>query len=381
MTSTNILPQDKWELIIDFLGPDTLSGPSRHYPSLYACALTCRSWLPRAQYRLHKHVELTDLRSTELFARTLADSHSEHCARLVTRLEFWSLQRDWETAGVPVTGIPFPPSLIPTLENLVELRFACCTVSEEHLATQLMFVQEWAGCESVQTLWLDGFTFDTLEDLTHLVWSFPLLEDLNIFQTHWRDMGMPLEHPSVPGCCTTLQKVELNDITLVKQILPRLGNAIQTLSISQTWDFLGEDSYEALCALLDLRSLTVMFSEINYQWLSAVLSEVRSPHIEELILYFANGLGRGQDFEALDISAKEGLDDVLSNPPFENLRRLRVVTSGNDKTGKSISLAEKARGLLPRFHTRAAIVVELELVYTAVLVRKSKIRFALVQVI
>lgn len=117
-----ILPPDKWDLIIDFVAPDVLAGPSSHYASLCATALTCQTWLPRARFRLYKHVELSRLASIALFARTLTQSPALQA--LVQRLEFWFMVPDADPAwpesyeGSMSVEIPFPLSLIPTLSAL-----------------------------------------------------------------------------------------------------------------------------------------------------------------------------------------------------------------------------------------------------------------------
>lgn len=46
-------PQEIVDLVVDAL--------SNERPALNACSLTCRSWLPRSQYRLHKHLRFSNV--------------------------------------------------------------------------------------------------------------------------------------------------------------------------------------------------------------------------------------------------------------------------------------------------------------------------------
>ncbi|KAH8091811.1 hypothetical protein BXZ70DRAFT_470314 [Cristinia sonorae] len=48
------IPQELVELIIDTLSYDA--------PSLNACSLTCKAWLHRSQYRLHRHLRFSDVK-------------------------------------------------------------------------------------------------------------------------------------------------------------------------------------------------------------------------------------------------------------------------------------------------------------------------------
>ncbi|KAI0750489.1 hypothetical protein C8Q74DRAFT_371739 [Fomes fomentarius] len=357
-----ILPPDKWDLIIDFVAPDVLSGPSSHYPSLRATALTCQTWLPRARFRLYKHVELSRLASIALFARTLTQSPALQA--LVQRLEFCFMALGdpaWSESTLHSNSveIPFPLSLIPALSALHRLRFSHYSEWPAHHAIQNRFRDQWAVHKNIRTLWLDNVEVLTLEDLTRFVWSFPLLEELNMFQTSWLETGTAPDPHGYPGHCRNLRKVELDNITLVKEMLPVLGTSIQDLSVSPTWDYPGEDRYEVIAPLQELRRLQLLLYQVDYDWMMSVLSQVSSPRIEELVLYLVH-IGSHKDKQALESFAEDGFDEVLSRKPFDSLRCLKIVASGNDKTGKSTWLLQAARTVFPRFAQRGTIQVVLE---------------------
>lgn len=200
-----ILPPDKWDLIIDFLAPDVAS-PSPHYDTLRATALTCQAWLPRARFRLYKHVELYGLKRIALFARTL--TQSPDLQALVHRLHFWFNVDEFEAAPVK---IPFPTSLIPTLSALHGLLFTYSSDGQDHLAMiQHRFREKWMIHKSLRTLRLDDVDI-TFEDLTRCVWSFPLLEELTLFRTYWREGGTTPDSHGYPGHCQNLRKVKVSD--------------------------------------------------------------------------------------------------------------------------------------------------------------------------
>ncbi|RPD55179.1 hypothetical protein L226DRAFT_256559 [Lentinus tigrinus ALCF2SS1-7] len=352
-----LLPQELWDRTIDFLAPDCLSGPSKHYADLHICALTCQSWLPRAQRQLYKHVELDRLESTRLLARTLEES-PDLCP-FVKRLEFWCKKADWESQLTPVGDVPFPAHLIGGLTALHSLRFACCTDLPRHCEVQIDFVNKWRGFKQLRTLWLDGFCFDTLADLTRVIWSFPLLGELNVFQTTWGERNTSVDPAEFPGHCQMLTNVEMQETYGVDDLLPLLGRAIQTLSVAWMWDALNPDTYAAISTLLDLRGIQIQINYLDYAWVASILFQIRSAHLEELVLDLSL-LSRDEDSTVLEIFAKEGLDELLSHKPLDGIRRLRIITFGNNKTGKAERRRQEAQALLPQFMKRGTIEVAVE---------------------
>ncbi len=201
-------PQELSDHVIDYVAPDCIEGPSKHYADLLACALTCQSWLPRAQYQLYKHVELRLLDSMRLFARTL-EQYPILC-RLVKRLEFWFDEEDWDQQPSDMEDVPFPTHLIGGLLSLQGLRFACCMNRESAAAdVQKDFMREWVGCTQLRMLQLDHYAFETLEELVRLVWSFPLLQELRLSETAWFGRGERVEPSYFPGHCQHLTVVEV----------------------------------------------------------------------------------------------------------------------------------------------------------------------------
>ncbi len=202
------LPQELSDHIIDCLAPDCLEGPSKHYADLRACALTCQSWLPRAQYQLYKHVELRLLDSMRLFARTL--EQFPNLCRLVKRLEFWFDEEAWDQQPSDMQDVPFPTHLIGGLMSLQELRFACCMDRRrEEAAVQVDFMRKWTGCTQLRTLQLDHHGFATLEDVVRVVWSFPLLRELRLSAIIWFGLGASVDPADFPGHCQHLKVVEV----------------------------------------------------------------------------------------------------------------------------------------------------------------------------
>ncbi|TFK87901.1 hypothetical protein K466DRAFT_652930 [Polyporus arcularius HHB13444] len=346
------LPQELQDRIIDGLAPDRVAGPSEHYAELRACALTCQSWLPRAQCQLYKHVEVDRLESTMLFARTLEESPD--VCRLVKRLEFWFKAADWKDQDCE--DVPFPTHLVGRLVALHGLRFACCTNSAAHTAVQIEFMKLWTVCVQLRTLWVDGFYFKTLADLTRIIWSFPKLEELNVFQTGWAARGIEVDSADFPGRCQMLTTVEMQETHRVDDLLPLLGTTIQNLSIAWMWDASPPDTYAAVSTLHDLRSLVFLVNQIDDPWVTSVLNQVHSTHLEKLVLdlYMVD---REEDSEALGLLLSR-FDDLLSRKRLNSVIRLKIMTSEQGKTGNAERRLREAQALLPRFLSRGTIEVE-----------------------
>ncbi|TFK87897.1 hypothetical protein K466DRAFT_652928 [Polyporus arcularius HHB13444] len=347
-------PQELSDHVIDYVAPDCIEGPSKHYADLLACALTCQSWLPRAQYQLYKHVELRLFDSMRLFARTL--EQSPNLCRLVKRLEFWFDEEDWDQQPSDMQDVPFPTHLIGGLMSLQGLRFACCMDGETAEAdVQKDFMREWTTCTQLRMLHIDYYASDTLEELVRLVWSFPLLQELRVSETAWTDRG-EIDPSEFPGHCQHLTVVEMLQIYDEDQFLPFLGTSIRRLSIGSLWDSPGPHNFAgnclataALSTFLDLRTLVIEFVVLEYPWLENVLGEVRSAHLEELVLDFS-------DHDGLEVCARQGLDDLLSRKHLESLRRLKIILHDNTvDVERRLRMAEK---LLPRFMKRGTIEMD-----------------------
>ncbi|KAI0708763.1 hypothetical protein C8T65DRAFT_209622 [Cerioporus squamosus] len=337
-----LIPQELQDRIIDSLAPDRIAGPSEHYADLRACALTCRSWLPRAQCQLYKHVELDRLESIRLFARTLQESPAIICP-LVKRLEFWFKTTDCDSPPAPVEQVPFPESLFKKLTALCGLRFACYTNSLALTTVQVEFMKKWSGRARLRTLWIDGFYFDTLADLTG-----------------WAGHGTEVDPADFPGRCQSLTTVEMLETDKVDDLLPLLGTAIEKLSIAWMWDASAPDTYAAVSTLFELRSLVFQVNCLDHPWVASVLAQVRSAHLEEFTLDFTL-LDREEDSAALGLLLRqEGLDDLLSLKPLDGIHRLKIVAFGNNNTGKAERRLREAEALLPRFVRRGTIEVVVE---------------------
>ncbi|RPD53862.1 hypothetical protein L226DRAFT_617275 [Lentinus tigrinus ALCF2SS1-7] len=350
----SLLPQELWDRTIDCLAADRHSGPSKHYADLRTCALTCQSWLPRAQRQLYKHVELDRLESTRLFARTLEES-PDLCP-FVKRLEFWFKHADWKSQLTPVEDVPFPAHLIAGLTNLHTLRFTCGTSSSGACEVQINFMNKWRECRQLRSLWLEGFFFNAAVDLIKIIWSFPLLEELNIFKTAWPEGDTSVDPAEFPGHCQMLTNVDMREAHRVHDLLPLLGPAIQKLSVVLMWYVTEPDFYAAISNLLELRSMQIQIIDPHYDWLASVLSKVHSTRLEELLLDFSV-ISRDAIGPVLGIFANEALDELLSHKPLDGIRRLRIIMFKRNKTGKADveRLVREARALLPRFVERGTI--------------------------
>ena len=114
----------------------------------------------------------------------------------------------------------------------------------------------------------------------------------------------------------------------------------------------------AINSLLDLRSLQIQINYLSYDWVTTILSQVRSTHLEELVLDF-HLLSSDREKEGLELFAREEFDEFLSRKPLDGVRRLKIMTFGNEKTGKTERWLRGMQAKLPRYMKRGIIEVEL----------------------
>ena len=114
----------------------------------------------------------------------------------------------------------------------------------------------------------------------------------------------------------------------------------------------------AINSLLDLRSLQIQINYLSYDWVTTILAQVRSTHLEELVLDF-HLLSSDQEKEGLKLFAREEFDEFLSRTPLDGVRRLKIMTFGNENPGKTARWLREMQAKLPQFMKRGIVKVEL----------------------
>ncbi|KAI0950995.1 hypothetical protein AcW1_008156 [Taiwanofungus camphoratus] len=172
---TSIIPTEVFERIIDLY--DTRALEDRN--ALMACALTCRSWLPRSRYRLFYSVKVSSLQERGRFSNLITASPSLN--DLVRELDIGA---DSYGARVKVLG-SFPYVLARRLTQVVSLHivFDLTRDAPSVLPSFPILVSEFT---SITKLEMRGVRFSTFTDFGRLVCALPSLRTLICSSVTWR---------------------------------------------------------------------------------------------------------------------------------------------------------------------------------------------------
>lgn len=163
------LPIELCEQVIDY------ASDGRHLLStrtVLACCLTCRSWLPRGQYRLYQYIDIYT--STKLQSVNAALQSRRSLFPLVRYLWVRTDNPDEEKDCIPALSITlfFPRPL----KNLRTLHFDNISL----ISTHSYFFRALPLHTSVTTLSLVRVSFSMGSQLTRLIRCFPSLSMLNV---------------------------------------------------------------------------------------------------------------------------------------------------------------------------------------------------------
>jgi hypothetical protein len=137
-------------------------------PSLIACGLTCRAWLPSVRCHIFSTVVLTPLKK---FVPTLRELHAT-IAHIVTRLvvQLKSME-SWKFKDAEVLDLAFILSCLPSITSL---RLHGILPSEDNLHFIFTHLSDVTDLELVE------MAFETMKECTELVYAFPKLRTLSM---------------------------------------------------------------------------------------------------------------------------------------------------------------------------------------------------------
>ena len=181
------LPLDVWFLVFDELSPqDFTSDLDILHNTLYSCALTCQSWLPRTRILLYGEVFLDREEACNLLSRTLKESPD--LGALVRKI---NLQIRLYGGGLVCIGIParsppsFPLDVVEQLINLSELSVRSWG-KEMLLSSKLVSsIQSFAPCRTLSQLNLDSIKFPSMRRFLRGIRSFPQVSTLRLENCAW----------------------------------------------------------------------------------------------------------------------------------------------------------------------------------------------------
>ncbi|KAI0363125.1 hypothetical protein BV20DRAFT_1058314 [Pilatotrama ljubarskyi] len=224
------LPIELSEYVIEALSwhdgyPDSAAEAQAN---LYACALTCRAWRPRAQFILWREPWVTEDHRVIAFIavlRCIAPSLAHHVRALGIN-------------HLPLSG---PGDLfllsLPNLKHLhmFSLHFDAIAVPPS-LRTRLML------CAAVIHLELSFCTFDSLRTIFDIIWSCPQLRFLDIFGCTYRQAPLQEEQARLAQAARNLKACRnLTHLDIFESNNPRVvvyapggtfGSALTTLRLS-----------------------------------------------------------------------------------------------------------------------------------------------------
>ncbi|PCH35336.1 hypothetical protein WOLCODRAFT_125740, partial [Wolfiporia cocos MD-104 SS10] len=314
-------PPETWDQILDYLWDDT--------PSLKACSMSCRSWLPRARYHLFYTMSVYTVQDCER-VRSFLDASPEHW-RFVRQLRVESF------CNVPILMLnprranAALRTILPRLQNVEHLVLglldweADLSSETRHALTSFPLLRT-LRCEGTIFRNYDA-VFDILSAMPRALRSFHCIAPPSWYNMWTPAAGMDRAKP-LPLCPSfdRLESLALHTILpgVVSRVVPWLEHKLCPRELEVTCS--GPEDREALVRLLDsmdvaqciedlkindivhwvqsripfdptrkpftfanltrLRSLTLVIrpGHIQHPWLSWVLAEIPSRVLQRLTL-------------------------------------------------------------------------------------------------
>ncbi|KAI0636457.1 hypothetical protein C8Q77DRAFT_1050271 [Trametes polyzona] len=379
MISRAIIPPELCDETIDYLWDDI--------DTLRACSLTCKAWLPASRFHLFRNVRLRHADDVFRFRSLL--SSAPGVAPCVRKL---SLSADYNGATAEGaaqeddTWVNSAASLLPLLNNISTLGLARVRWHALNDETRAAF----AGvCKSVRQLFLFEVSFEASRDVVAFLSGFPALQELYFQAVSWKhDSPSPFDEPNSPQALTDAGRMQLSYLFLdpkssptlvtewllkhpeeqhlrtiqlcwrelentkaVGDLLQASGSSLESLQVEFPAG-LSEDAVlqnhlslahnTGLRSLhfggLDVRASHAFLSRRLFPWVTAMLSQVRSRHLQEVS--FALEIASVPDLLALDWAR---IDRDLSRPEFHGLLVMFYVSCERDGLEKEVKSEIAAR--------------------------------------
>ncbi len=194
------IPQEVCEHIINWCAEIDLEWEWHRHPRqgrripnrrlVAACALVCRSWLPRSRNRLLSSVSVLDSNVYSRFSKSLRVH-----IHLGAYVEVLKLGRLLSTAAPNAWMHLLPIQLSSTLSGLPKLSFTNCP-----FPTHSSFVMLLSGFRCLSVLTLDSCSFVTFTDLARMLLAFRSLSSLTLDSVNWQQNGYRNAPYKVPRC-------------------------------------------------------------------------------------------------------------------------------------------------------------------------------------
>jgi hypothetical protein len=396
-----ILPLELCELVIDLID---------NQDALHASSLACKAFLPSCRRHLFYHIRLYSRRIAERFFHSISSMPSpispyRHIRHLRLREE-QRYERQWVNNALP---------LLATLDVII-LELDCVKWSQLDQTGQASLL---SGFQKVKRLETSYGSFDTSEQMSQFIGSFPLLAELSCSQTNWTDnaptallISLPhsLHTITLAACQSRLfhqlltlespphvrsvsfQHMDSKYMESVSMFLEALGSNLEELDLGDVpYALRGQhqrpEEGQPCCHLLGnfhvisssyisvvlrinlahnthLRYIHVkilgIYGSGSMKWLTALFSQVLSPHVVHISLSFQLA-----DISTLGVVDWAEIEREFTRPRWTNLQKLslswhgpcEIISPAMEAIMTHLPLLE-SRGVLgffPQFNLNAAV--------------------------
>ncbi|KAF8530692.1 hypothetical protein JB92DRAFT_2782395, partial [Gautieria morchelliformis] len=166
-----ILPGELIDQVIDHLHDDS--------PSLRACCITCRAWVPSSRFHIFHDIVLPAKRADAL---ALILETSPHIAPLVRSL---AIINPWPDAKYNYLDAVIP-AIAPKLTRLKTLRLRCVTLTKQDPKVLSALIHNFS---TLQELHIPSATFNSFRDFAALIVAHPFLECLEVGFVSWKSVA------------------------------------------------------------------------------------------------------------------------------------------------------------------------------------------------
>ncbi|KAI8982881.1 hypothetical protein BD414DRAFT_463930 [Trametes punicea] len=383
------LPPELCDYTIDYLWDDV--------ESLRACSLTCKAWLPSSRYHLFRNVRLRHADDVARFRTLLISAPGiAHCVR---KLSF-SADYDGATAeGSPQEDdawVNGAAELLPKLNRIDTLGLARVRWHALHQKTRSAFADVF---RTVRQLFLFEVSFDASRDVISFLSGFPALQELYFQAVSWKhDSPAPFDDPNTPHEFAEVGSMHLSYLFLDPKSSPTLvtewllkhpeeqrlrtiqlcwrelentkavgdllqvsGASLESLQVefpagisdnAVLQNHLSLAHNTGLRSLhfggLDVRASQAFLSHRLFPWVTVMLSQVGSRHLQEVS--FSLEIASVQDLLALDW---DRIDRDLSRVEFHGLTVMFYVSC--EREGLDKDVRREISGRLAGFQQRGTL--------------------------
>ncbi|TBU35415.1 hypothetical protein BD311DRAFT_1947 [Dichomitus squalens] len=389
MPSCIRLPPELCDQTIDHLWDDL--------ESLRACSLTCKDWLPGSRYHLFRNVRLRHSDDVTRFRALLTSSPGiAPCVRKLSLSADYDRSAEDGAAREDDAWVNSAAELFPMLQHVTTLALARVRWHALSGDTRAAF----AGLfKSVRQLFLFEVSFDASRDVVAFLSAFPALQELYFQAVSWaNDSPSPFDDPgaelrpdamldtsrmqlsylfldpkSSPTLVTEwllqrpdeqrLQTIqlcwrELDNTKSVGDLLQASGSSLESLQVEFPAGLSADAAIQNHLSLahntglralhfggLDVRASGGFVSHRLFPWVTVMLSQVRSRHLQEVS--FALEIASVDDLLALDWAR---IDRDLSREEFHGLMVMFYVSCEREGVEKEVrrEISERLGGFQKR---------------------------------